>query len=139
MLFRLSGDVVLAGFGLGPRVESPPIQAVKTAFEVVRKTRELGREQERRDEPSLQVGIAVVTGPVVLGVLGRRRWRRWSVLGTSVGVVERLEELALSDEVLVDGPTFQALAKDVAEQFQPSPRMLRGESIQTPAYSWRGR
>jgi len=62
-------------------------------------------------ETSLRVRIGISTGPVVAGVIGRKKFS-YDLWGDTVNLAFRLESHAQPGTVLVDEPTFQLLRRN---------------------------
>ena len=55
--------------------------------------------------PSLEMGIAVNTGQVVVGNIGSERRAKYSVVGSHVNFTSRIEAYALGGQVFISSST----------------------------------
>jgi class 3 adenylate cyclase len=63
-------------------------------------------------EPALQLRVGIHTGPVVAGVIGRKRFV-YDIWGHTVNVASRLESLGLPDRIQISQSTLGALDSSV--------------------------
>lgn len=92
-LAKFIGDGLLALFGA---LEPNPWQtndAVSAALAMRGALAELNRELRASGRPELAMGIGIHCGPVVAGVLGTSAVREYGVIGRTVNVAARVEEL----------------------------------------------
>ncbi|MEJ2421485.1 MAG: adenylate/guanylate cyclase domain-containing protein [Acidobacteriota bacterium] len=112
---KFIGDALLAFFGDPVDQSDHAGRAVACAQAMQAKASELRREFEESGLPPLHIGIAVHTGPVVVGNHGSRDNWTYTVIGDAVNLASRLQGSARSDEVIVTEstagriPGFQAL------------------------------
>lgn len=104
-LDKMVGDQVMAFFGAPFRPEDHPQRAVQTAVEIVS-----SMEMLAEDPSSLRVGAGVATGQVFMGNVGEGEVRDFTVIGDPVNTAARLQEAALSGEVVVAEETYQRVA-----------------------------
>ncbi len=85
------GDEVMAIFGAPLLLEDHAVRAVAAGVGMLR---ELGRfnAEEGRSSP-LRIGIGIASGPVVAGNVGSPERLNYTVLGDTVNVASRLQEL----------------------------------------------
>lgn len=113
---KFIGDSVMARFGVLAELPNAPQAAVTAALAMFR---ELVALQARwladgRDGFAIRIGIA--TGPVLAGNIGSERRQEFTVMGTTVNLASRLENLnkELGTSLLVDENTYAAVAGMVA-------------------------
>ncbi len=94
------GDAFMATAGLIEPVASPALQCARAGLEMVRAARALPSGWD------VHVGIHV--GPVISGVVGRRKYL-FDVWGDTVNTASRVTDLAGSGEVCVSEQTWQEL------------------------------
>ncbi|MEG3641598.1 AAA family ATPase [Magnetococcus sp. PR-3] len=82
-----SGDEIMALFAV------PPNQAVQAGIEMCRSLEAFNQDALANGQPELQMGIGMNTGPVVLGTLGGQKRMQCTVLGDTVNLASRVEQL----------------------------------------------
>ncbi len=92
-LNKFLGDGLMATFG-APRVgTADATDALRCACAMLRSQREWEAERTGRGEPRLGIGLGLHYGPVVLGNLGSEEQLEFAVLGDTVNVASRLQDL----------------------------------------------
>ena len=104
---KFEGDGILVFFG-APQVHADhPERAVRTALEMQDRLAELqGPWRELSDEP-LRIGVAINTGEVMLGNIGSSRRMDYTIIGDTVNLAARLQDLTkeFGASVLISGNT----------------------------------
>ncbi len=111
---EILGDGILAFFGAPEPLEDHPRRAVACALAMQAAMEDLNRMNQADGLPHLEMGIAVNTGPVVVGNIGSERRSKYSVVGSHVNFASRLEAFALGGQVLISAPTY-ARVKELVE------------------------
>jgi adenylate cyclase len=108
-LDKFIGDAVMAFFG--PPYDDPDhaSKAVGAAIEIRRRVGAWNRERRARDLSTLDLRIAVNSGPVVVGDVGSDRRVDYTVLGNTVNVAARLEQFVAGPGEIVIGPETERL------------------------------
>lgn len=109
-LDKFIGDCVMAFFG-APVAQSDHAQrAVQAALQIQAAQEALNRERAARGLPTLDVRIAIQSGPVMVGDVGSRKRVDYTVLGNTVNVAARLESsVAEPGEITIGGETHRLL------------------------------
>jgi class 3 adenylate cyclase len=120
---KYMGDAIMAYFGAPIETEDHPQRAVAAAIAVQRAVHERNQKLEAtgRPFPHLAVGIAIHTGPVVVGNIGSERKMDYTAIGDPVNVCSRVEKLAGERVILVT----EAVANRVRELVELEPRGTR--------------
>lgn len=90
------GDSLMAFFGILPINLDPSesaLQACSAAVDILRAVKTMNKERLERDEPPLVTGIGINTGEVAAGGMGTADRLHYSVIGDSVNVTQRLENM----------------------------------------------
>src|SRR5205823_4991993 len=126
---KLMGDGLLAVFGAPTPLENHADHALRAATEILDAIwRAYGGE--------LRVGVGMHSGEVVAGTIGGGGKLDYTLIGDTVNVAARVEELtkATGDSLLITQATKQLLTKPLgAIRARGSPR-LRGKALDTPIY-----
>lgn len=110
-LDKFIGDCVMAFFGAPVPQSDHARRAVEAAIQIQTAQEELNQERAARGLPTLQVRIAIQSGPVMVGDVGSRKRVDYTVLGNTVNVAARLESgVAEPGEITVGGETHRLLA-----------------------------
>lgn len=116
---RFLGDGLLAVFGApAPLAQDGAPAAVASALEMLQRLNTLnsrGNLFPGSDRP-LEIGIGIHTGPLVVGDVGCRERRDYTVIGDTVNVASRVEELtkATGARILVSDAVWQRVAGSCA-------------------------
>jgi adenylate cyclase len=110
-LDKYIGDALMAFWG-APLADAAHAQhAVQAALAMQAALPALNAEFAARGWPLIRITIGINTGPMVVGDMGSRHRRAYTVLGDAVNVAARLQELSgkLESPVVVGEATRQAL------------------------------
>ncbi len=115
---KFIGDAVMATFGTpeaGPRDAS---SALACAREIDENLEHLNQELRREGLPPIAVGIGLHYGPVVMGDIGGKGRLEFAVIGDSVNVASRLQELTrkLDIRMLISGELADAVRAEGGEE-----------------------
>lgn len=94
------GDAFMATAGLLAPLENPALNAVRCGLDMVTAARDL--------PPHWEVRVGVHVGPVIAGVVGRKKYQ-YDVWGDTVNTAARMEEAATAGSVCVNAETWEAL------------------------------
>ena len=90
--FMGDGLLVLFGVPLGETATMSACKAVQAAVEMLDRVKKMNTENEP-GQPELRIGIGLHTGTLTAGNLGARERMEYSVIGETVNLASRLEEL----------------------------------------------
>lgn len=92
-LDKFMGDGLLAYFGGYSEGENNAQSAVTCSIAMLNRLAELNTLRSSRGEPEFMVGIGIHSGPAVLGDVGSTERRDYTVIGDTVNLSARIEEL----------------------------------------------
>ena len=127
---KFVGDSVVAVFA----GEDMALNAIRCAVEI---QKALDEDNTRHaDAPSLQVGIGIVTGEIIIGSIGSSDRLDFTVVGSNVNLCSRLCGAAGPHEILLSEETYQ-LVKDLIAAQKEDPISVKGFSHPVPIYRMR--
>jgi adenylate cyclase len=141
-LDKYIGDGVMATFGtpaVGPR---DACNALACAREMVESIESWNRARVQRNEPPIRVSVGVHFGPVVVGDIGGEHRLEFAVIGDTVNVASRLENLtrSLDAEIVIGEDLVAAVEREapgassapLAGFQQQPPQPIRGRNAALP-------
>lgn len=102
---QIIGDGILAVFGAPIPDGDAATRAVACAVEMQRAMQEVNRLNGVDGLPSVEMGIGISTGEVVVGNIGSRQRMKYSVIGNTVNLAARIESFAIGGQVLISEST----------------------------------
>jgi len=126
MVNKFGGDSLLALFGtpLNP-TDDHAKEAVLSAEAMFRALNTFNRDPISRQASTLQIGIGIATGTVVVGNIGGRERIEYTVIGDTVNLASRLEEKTkeVESNLLISEETYQQAAQKLTLQAQRLPEI----------------
>lgn len=117
---KFMGDAVMAIFGGPKKLQNPSLAAVNCGMEMVSKLKSLNESFKDRNLPILKNGVGIATGSFVMGNIGSKERKEFTVIGDIVNQASRLESLTknLGNEILFNEETYleSKLGKFIVEQ-----------------------
>jgi class 3 adenylate cyclase len=110
------GDQVMAIYGAPVSHPDDPLRAVRSAAKMIEDIHHLNRRRKDRNEPAIDIGIGINTGPAVAGNMGSVNRLNYTVLGESVNVAARLCSRAGPAEILISQQTYERVPAQVETQ-----------------------
>ncbi len=133
-LDKFIGDAVLAFFGDPLEQADQSARALACAVAMQEEAAALRARFEAEGKPPLHIGIAVHTGPAVVGNNGSETNFLYTVIGDTVNLTARLQGLAVKDDVITTVETAERIP-DLAGSYrleQLEPVMVKGKSEPIP-------
>jgi len=116
VLDKFVGDELMATFGILDSVENGPINSLKAAVEMQNKMKSLMDEFRKKGYPVFEVGIGINCGDVVMGNLGSKNRMDYTVIGDTVNVAARLEQMAEGRSIIVGEAVHERCGHLIAMQ-----------------------
>src|SRR5690606_26627752 len=104
------GDSYMSACGLPAEVECHALRAVMAAVDVRQEMDRWHTERSGSDKAAWVLRIGLHSGPVVAGVVGKRKFA-YDIWGDTVNTASRMESSGAPGEVNISGTTY-ALVKD---------------------------
>jgi class 3 adenylate cyclase len=125
ILNKFMGDGALALFGAPVPLADHARAAARAALRARDHVERLAEARRQEGLEVLRVGIGINTGPVVAGTLGGADRMEYTVIGSSVNLAARLEEIARPGQILIGPETAKALGEGYVLNLLPE-RALAG-------------
>jgi len=109
---KFIGDAVMAVFGAPLSSGRDPQNAVQSANVMLTMVGVLNQRRTARGDPPLRLGVGVATGELIAGTIGSPKRMDYTVIGDSVNVASRLQDLTKHYRVGVIVCEATALAND---------------------------
>jgi len=128
---KFIGDAVLGVFGVPVHHTDHAERAVKAA---VAMEKEFQQRASQNKNPLLsRVGIGINTGVVVSGNLGSQVKMEYTVIGDSVNIASRLNDIAVPGEIIISKDLYR-LTKDMVSVHPLPPQKIKGKSELVEAF-----
>ncbi len=109
VLDKFIGDSIMAVFGapVSKGEAEDARAAVACAVEMSQRLDTLNAERATEDQPPIEIGIGVHTGPLVAGNIGSQKFMEYTVIGDTVNLSSRIEGMTkqLGRRILVSDTT----------------------------------
>jgi class 3 adenylate cyclase/CheY-like chemotaxis protein len=107
------GDAILAIYGAPITRPDDARRALSCAISMQLAMDIVNRENEAEGLPTLEMGIAIHSGEVVVGNIGSDRRTKYGVVGPPVNITGRIESYTVGGQVLVSEETVKAAGEHV--------------------------
>ena len=121
-LDKYIGDACMATFGTPDTGPNDATNALTCARAMLTYLEQWNRERSQRGDEIIGIGIGVHFGPVVLGDIGSERTMEFAVIGDTVNIASRLQDLTRTldtDLAVSDAVISQARAEAEAQEAEP--------------------
>jgi adenylate cyclase len=127
VLDKYIGDAVMAVFGAPIAGDDDPQNALRAGMQMIQVLDVINGRREQRGAAPMRIGIGIATGEVVAGTIGSPKRMDYTVIGDSVNLAARLQDLTkeYGVEILIDEATA-ACADSVAQIRKIDSIMVRG-------------
>jgi adenylate cyclase len=105
---EIIGDAILVIFGAPLIMNDAARSAVRCALEMQQAMSEVNEYNLQRDWPTIEMGIALHTGEVIVGNIGSTKRSKYAVVGQTVNLTARIESFTVGGQVLVSPGLMQA-------------------------------
>jgi class 3 adenylate cyclase/tetratricopeptide (TPR) repeat protein len=132
---EMTGDGILALFGAPIALEDGPQRAIRSAMAIHREMAEFNDKlrSEKETTPLLKMRIGIHTGYVIVGTLGNDLRVEFKVVGDTVNLASRMEELADPGSTYISEKTFR-----ITEGFfrfeALGEKQIKGKKYPVPTY-----
>ncbi|MDP6699820.1 MAG: adenylate/guanylate cyclase domain-containing protein [Candidatus Latescibacteria bacterium] len=133
----LTGDGLMAVFGMPVAQEDAPQRACQTALDIVERIEGFADEYESSHGVHPQIRIGIHTGPAVVGRIGTDHRMEFRAVGDTVNLVSRLESSAEPGQILISATMRELVAGQAQTRFAGR-RVLKGKTEPQEVYSLEG-
>jgi class 3 adenylate cyclase len=130
---ELTGDGIMALFGAPIGLEDAPVRAIQAALAIHRGLAQFNEEHGHRVTAPIRMRVGINTGPVVVGALGNDLRVEFKVVGDTVNLASRLEQMAEPGTTLVTEATYR-LVEDLFQFEALGKRAIKGKKKPVPVY-----
>jgi adenylate cyclase len=135
MIDKFIGDCVMALFGAPEPHADAPLNAVKTAREMIRWLEVGNKKWKKEYQLTLQLAIAIHCGEVIIGNVGSEKRMEFTAIGDVVNTTARLEKIAQANQILISGAVNQHLKNQDNIKIKPFGRFeLRGKNKEVDVF-----
>jgi class 3 adenylate cyclase/CHASE2 domain-containing sensor protein len=99
------GDAILVVFGAPLPLEHPEARAVACAIEMLNAMPQVNAWNAEHALPSVEMGIGIHSGEVVLGNIGSELRAKYGIVGATINLTSRVESFTVGGQVLVSEVT----------------------------------
>ena len=126
-VFNMTGDGLLIGFGVPIPQQAPCRSAVDAAQAMQRAFRGLANGVQQRHRITIGLGIGIGYGPVIMGNVGSERFAAFTIIGDTVNIAARIQELAEPGTIMVTQRVHE-LVPEASVTRQQDGVMLKGKT-----------
>jgi adenylate cyclase len=130
---KFIGDAAMLIFNAPLDVENHPYYAVKTAWDIQQGMIEVRGRILERHGVTVNCGIGVHTGEVVVGNIGSYLRVDYTCIGDNVNTAARIESQTTAGQILVSEATYE-LTKDRFDFNYVGDRMMKGKTVAVKLY-----
>jgi len=132
---KFIGDAIMAIFGEPIEDENHPQNAVKCAYEMLKRVRTLRDKWLEEGKPRIDIGVGINTGEVFIGNIGTETRMEYTVIGDTVNLASRIESYnkVYKTNLLVSKSTY-AYISDIADTIKIKDVQIRGKAKKTDIY-----
>ncbi len=133
-VMQFVGDAVMAVFGAPFAQPDHADRALVAAADAHRLQAEVNAAWQRDGLPAFGLGVGLSTGQAAAALLGSAERLEYTLVGDTVNLSQRLQQLADSGETVLSQATMDALATPVEATLLPE-QLVKGRD--TPVRAWR--
>ena len=132
-VMQFVGDAVMAVFGAPVRPARPPGPGGGRRGPDARRQREINARWEQEGLPAFGLGLGLSTGEAAAALLGSEERLEYTLVGDTVNLSQRLQQLASAGETVLSEATFTSLHERVEAELLPS-QLVKGRDTPVLAY-----
>ncbi|MFI5046424.1 MAG: adenylate/guanylate cyclase domain-containing protein [Acidimicrobiia bacterium] len=133
-VMQFVGDAVMACFGAPVPVDDHADRAIAAAIAMIQRQLELDDEWEADGRPAFGIGIGVSSGPVAAALLGSEERLEYTLVGDTVNLAQRLQDLARPAGRIVMNETTRRALSVVPECSELGEQLVKGRAALVRAW-----
>jgi class 3 adenylate cyclase len=137
-VMQFVGDAVMGVFGAPLPQEDHAAKSVEAAEAMHAAQQKVNEKWEGDDLPPFHLGIGLSTGKVAAALLGSEERLEYSVVGDSVNLAQRLQQLAEGGQTVLSRPTLEAVPSPPPVEELPT-QQVKGRQAEVHAYLMKNR
>ena len=132
---KFIGDAVMAIFGEPIQDKNHAQNAVRCAYAMLQKVKELQKKWAREGKPKIEIGVGINTGEVFVGNIGSINRMEYTVIGDTVNLASRLESYnkIYKTKLLISTATYEEV-KGFVDVIKISDVEIRGKANKMDIY-----
>ncbi|MBR2430799.1 adenylate/guanylate cyclase domain-containing protein [bacterium] len=132
---KFIGDAVMAIFGEPIQDKKHAENAVKCAYAMLEKVKELQKKWANEGKPKIEIGVGINTGEVFVGNIGSINRMEYTVIGDTVNLASRLESYnkTYKTKLLISTTTYEEV-KGIVDVIKISDVQIRGKAHKMDIY-----
>ncbi|WP_199621053.1 CHASE2 domain-containing protein [Paenibacillus alkalitolerans] len=130
---KFIGDAAMLMFNAPLDLPNHEYCAVKTAYDIQKGMEEVRRNIFEKFGVTVNVGIGINTGEVVVGNIGSYIRVDYTAIGDNVNIAARIESNTVAGQILVSETTYER-TKDLFEYNCVGERMMKGKTVAVKLY-----
>lgn len=132
---KFIGDAVMAIFGEPIQDKNHAQNAVKCAYAMLQRVKELQKKWTKEGKPKIEIGIGINTGEVFVGNIGSVNRMEYTVIGDTVNLASRLESYnkIYKTKLLISPSTYEEV-KGFTDVIKISDVQIRGKANKMDIY-----
>ena len=125
---KFIGDAVMAIFGEPIQDKNHAQNAVKCAYSMLEKVKELQKKWAQEGKPKIEIGVGISTGEVFVGNIGSINRMEYTVIGDTVNLASRLEgyNKTYKTKLLISPNTYEEV-KNIVDVIKIPDVQIRGK------------
>jgi class 3 adenylate cyclase/ActR/RegA family two-component response regulator len=132
-VMQFVGDAVMAVFGAPFAQDDHAERAVAAALAMHAKQHEINARWQEERLPAFGLGLGLSTGEAAAALLGSEERLEYTLVGDTVNMSQRLQQLAAAGETVLSEGTVKALQGSV-ETFALEPQLVKGRDTPVVAF-----
>lgn len=132
---KFIGDAVMAVFGAPFPKPDDAVRAVRAAHRMIAELERFNEDQAAKGGVFIRIGVGIHTGPVIAGNIGSDRKMEYTVIGDTVNIASRVQDLnkEFGTELIITQGCYDATRRRVPVRALP-PVFVKGKELPLQVY-----